>query len=139
MKPPSDRQVYCHRVKVKQEEIDDLDHVNNVVYVAWVQEAAAAHWNTFPESLRSQCKWVVMRHEIDYAAPAVEGDAISLFTWVDVASGAKQDRFVSIVRDADGLELAHAKTTWCLLDPVTGRPKRISAEIDRVLRSKEGK
>ncbi len=82
---------------------------------------------------------MVMRHEIDYHAAAMEGDVLSIYTWVDAATGVKQDRHVSIQRASDGKELASAKTTWCLLDPMTGRPKRISEELDRKLRSKEGK
>lgn len=140
MIPPLNQQVYRYPVVVTLDQIDDLDHVNNVVYIGWVQEVSAAHWeHAAPISLRAECMWVVMRHEIDYIAPAMEGDTLSLFTWVDAANGAKQDRHVSIQRASDGKELAYAKTTWCLLDPKAGRPKRISEEIDRRLRSKEGK
>jgi acyl-CoA thioester hydrolase len=139
MKAPIDQQVYCHPTRVTHDQIDDLNHVNNVVYLGWVQEAADSHWKAAAtESLRAECRWVVLRHEINYHAAAKEGDGLSLYTWVDAANGAKQDRHVSIQRTSDGKELAYAKTTWCLLDPVTGRPKRISEEIATRLRSKEG-
>jgi acyl-CoA thioester hydrolase len=139
MIPPLNQQVYCHPVTVTRDQIDNLQHVNNVVYLEWVQNAAAAHWeHAAPDNMRAECMWVVTRHEIDYLAPAVEGDSLSLCTWVDASNGAKQDRHVSIQRASDGKELAYAKTTWCLLDPRTGRPKRISKELEQLLRSEKG-
>lgn len=133
--PPSDQQVYRMSLRVGPEHIDDLQHVNNVVYVSWVQDVADAHWKAgASESLRSQCRWVVMRHLVDYHVSAVEGDELELFTWVDPPAGARQVRHVSIQRASDHKVLAYAETTWCLLDPVTARPKRISEEIDRAIR-----
>ena len=128
--PPNDRSVYCFNITVGATDIDDLDHVNNVVYVGWVQDAAGAHWKmAAPEALRSQCRWVVLRHEIDYIASAVLGEKLNVFTWVDAPSGALQTRHVSIQRVADHKVLAYAQSTWALLDPTTSRPKRISEEI----------
>lgn len=134
--PPTDQQVFRMRLRVGKEHIDNLDHVNNVVYVSWVQDVADAHWKTAaPAALRDLCRWVVMRHTVDYLAPAVEGDELELATWIDAANGARSIRHVSIQRTSDHKVMAYAETTWCLLDPVSGRPKRIGPEIDRVLRS----
>lgn len=133
--PPADQQVFRMTLHVGREHIDNLEHVNNVVYVGWVQDVADAHWKSgAPESLRDQCRWVVMRHLVDYHVSAVEGDDLELFTWVDPPSGARQVRHVSIQRAKDHKVLAYAETTWCLLDPQSGRPKRISEEIDRAIR-----
>ena len=33
-------------ISVAQADIDEHGHVNNVVYVRWVQEVATAHWRT---------------------------------------------------------------------------------------------
>jgi acyl-CoA thioester hydrolase len=137
--PPTDQQVYRMPLRVSSEHIDDLHHVNNVVYVSWIQEVAYAHWKAAaPESLRSQCRWVVMRHQVDYFVSAVEGDKLELITWVDAAQGARSVRHVSIQRTSDHKVLAYAETTWCLLDPVSGKPKRVAEEIDAVLRSECG-
>lgn len=138
--PPSDKDVFKLTIQVGQEDIDALNHVNNIVYLQWVQDVASGHWNKVaPTALRNQCMWVVLRHEIDYLAPAVQGDRIEATTWVDAPSGPRQLRHVSIQRVSDNKVLAHAKSTWCLLDPETGKPKRIFKEILDVFRLKEGK
>ena len=133
--PPSDRNVFVLPIKVSTSDIDDLNHVNNVVYVGWVQDAASAHWSAVASGeLRSQCMWVVLRHEIDYLAPAFEGDLLEAFTWVDSPNGPRQVRHVSIQRASDHNVLAYAQSTWCLLDPTSSKPKRISEEIANVFR-----
>lgn len=135
MAPPSDRQVYRMTLKVTREHIDDLDHVNNVVYLSWVQDVADAHWKGAASSrLRGECRWVVLKHLIEYHHAAVEGDEIELLTWVDEATGVRQVRHVSVQRASDHKVLAYAETTWCLLDPVSGKPKRIGAEIEKAIR-----
>jgi acyl-CoA thioester hydrolase len=105
-----------------------MGHVNNVVYVRWVQEVAAAHWaSSASDTLRAKYAWVVLRHEIDYKSPAFLHDEINGFTWVGDHSGARFDRYVKLM--SNGKVLAEAKTTWCLLDASSMRPIRIPEEI----------
>lgn len=119
---------YQHKIKVTGDDIDDLGHVNNVVYVRWVQEVAAAHWeHAAPVSLKVKYAWVVLRHEIDYKSPAFLKDEITGFTWVGEHHGARFDRFVRI--QCENKVLAEAKTSWCLLDAKIFRPIRIPEEI----------
>jgi acyl-CoA thioester hydrolase len=119
---------YQHKIKVTGDDIDDIGHVNNVVYVRWVQEVAAAHWeHAAPVSLKVKYAWVVLRHEIDYKSPAFLKDEITGFTWVGEHHGARFDRFVRI--QCENKVLAEAKTSWCLLDAKTFRPIRIPGEI----------
>src|SRR5690349_5129819 len=110
--------------------IDALGHVNNVVYLRWVQDVAAAHWQsatTPPE--RAAVAWVVLRHEIDYKHPAKSGDAVIARTWVGPPVAARFERHTEIVRAADGRVLAQARSLWCPVNPSTGRVQR----IDRAL------
>ena len=130
---PADREVFKLSFQVSHGDIDELNHVNNVVYLEWVQKISYAHWNTAPEELRSQCKWVVLRHEIDYHSPALPEDYVEALTWIEAPVGARQRRNVVIQRNRDGKVLAVANTTWCLLDPATNRPKKIGEEISAVL------
>jgi len=134
---PSDEEVFKMTFKVASDDIDELNHVNNIVYLEWVQHISYAHWNTAPEELRSRCKWVVLRHEIDYHSPALVGDTIDAITWIDAPEGPRQRRNVVIKRNKDGKVLAVANTTWCLLDPATNRPKKIGEEISSVLGLKQ--
>jgi len=115
-------------------DIDGLGHVNNLVYVRWIQEAAIAHWNILatPQE-QEEIAWVVRRHEIDYQRSAVEGDRITLRTWVGLASRTTFERHTEIIRAQDGQLLAKARTLWCPIDARTGRIKRVGPELrDRV-------
>jgi len=122
-------------ITVHKNDIDELGHVNNVVYVRWVQEAAAAHWDslTSPE-IRLKYLWVVMRHEIDYLSPAFEGDQLVATTWVGESTGARSIRFVQINNKQSGKLITKATTTWCLLDGDTQKPKRVVENVIRLLK-----
>lgn len=122
------------QIQVQDSDIDELGHVNNVVYLRWVQEVAAAHWaHAAPEDMKERYAWVVLRHEIDYQRPAFRSDRITGYTWVGEHQGARFDRFVSLYRSGTDELLAKAKTTWCLLDAATMRPRRIEEEILKIL------
>ncbi len=114
------------RIPVAPGDIDVNGHVNNVVYVRWVQEAATAHWlaRTSPDEHRS-VTWVVVRHEIDYRLAALPADVIEAVTWVGPASRHAYERNTELRRERDGEVLARARTLWCPLDPASGRPVRL--------------
>lgn len=116
--------------KVKPDEIDDMGHVNNVVYVQWVQDIAGAHWMSaaHPED-QENYRWVVLRHEVDYLKSALPEDEITATTWVDSLEGVRSVRMVEIKRGNE--LLAKAKTTWIMIDAKTGRPSRVSERIQK--------
>jgi len=116
-------------IRVQPDDIDVLGHVNNVVYLRWVQDIAVAHWQAAatPEQQETLI-WVVVRHEIDYKHPAMAGDEVLARTWVGVASRRTFERHTEISR-ADGRLLARARTLWCPLDPATYRPATVSADV----------
>ncbi|MBV4357420.1 acyl-CoA thioesterase [Pinibacter aurantiacus] len=125
--------VYAHTIAVEANDIDELGHVNNIVYVRWVQEAAAAHWNYLAdEETKRENAWVVVRHEIDYLSPALISDDVVAKTWVGESGGAKSVRYVDVC-SATGKIFAKAKTTWCLLSAQNMRPKRIDEKMLAVL------
>lgn len=116
--------------RVEARDLDERAHVNNVVYLQWVQDVAAAHWSALaPEGGVEEIAWVALRHEIDYLKPALLGDEIAIMTWVGVADGLSFERFTEIRRRSDDVVLARARTLWCPVDSRTGRPRRVSAEI----------
>ena len=110
--------------------IDELGHINNAVWVQWIQDVAVAHWNAIGDPAdREAYYWVVVRHEIDYLRPAHEGDLLQARTWVgDAPSGARFDRFVEFT-GADGKVCVRAKTGWAIIDKASGRPIRVPAEV----------
>lgn len=116
-------------IRVEPQHIDDMQHVNNVVYLQWVQDAALAHWNTAPAEVRNKYNWVALRHEIDYKAPGFLGDELVAKTWVFNFEGVKSIRMVQIIRTKDNRLLAEARSTWCLLNATSGRPSKIGDDI----------
>jgi acyl-CoA thioester hydrolase len=110
--------------------IDELGHVNNAVWVQWIQAVATAHWFALTGAEeQGQFIWVVVRHEIDYRRPLLDGQSVTAETWVaDKATGARFARFVRFV-GADDAIYVEAKTDWALLDRKTGRPQRVQAEM----------
>jgi acyl-CoA thioester hydrolase len=128
------KNIFDHRIIVLEADLDHMNHVNNVVYVQWVQDAASAHWNAvFSAELRERFNWVVLRHEIDYRSPARLSDELIARTWVKEYDGAKSIRMVQIIRECDGKVLVEAKTTWCLLSALNNRPVRVGDEIKNIL------
>jgi acyl-CoA thioester hydrolase len=125
---------FTHPIQVLSPDIDELGHVNNVVYVRYIQEVAAAHWEVIASAeLKNKYLWVVLRHEIDYRNPAFLNDKIVGTTWVGESNGAKFERFVKLVRASDQKVLAESKTIWCMLDAKTLRPTRIGDNILEIL------
>lgn len=115
-------------------DIDAQGHVNNVVYLRWMQEAATAHWETAaPAEHKAKVSWVVTRHEIDYKAPAFVGEQLVARTWVGKPSGATWERFIEIRRTGDDRLLARGRSVYAALDRVTGRPRRVDAELRKPL------
>ena len=117
-------------VSVLPSDIDEQNHVNNTVYLRWVQEVATAHWRAIASGkAQENIGWVVLRHEIDYKAPAAFGDQIMLRTWVGKATRLTFERFTEIRRRSDGQLLSTARTLWCPINAQTGRPVRVPAEV----------
>jgi acyl-CoA thioester hydrolase len=110
-------------------DIDELGHVNNSVWVRWIQDMATAHWNAAarPDHIAAFV-WVVVRHEIDFLGNIAAGERVEGRTWVgDAPRGARFDRHVEFVRG--GKVIVRAKTTWAILDKATGRILRVPKDV----------
>jgi acyl-CoA thioester hydrolase len=117
-------------VAVLPEDIDEQNHVNNAVYLRWVQEVATAHWRAVASAqAQRSVDWVVLRHEIDYKAPACLGEQVVLRTWVGTASRLRFERFTEIRRSSDCQLLSNARTLWCPINAQTGRPVRLPPDV----------
>ena len=118
------------RFTAARADIDELGHVNNAVWVRWVQEMAVAHWEaSAPAEHQAAFFWVVVRHEIDYPRPLREGESVTARTWVgDAPRGARFDRFVEF-SDEGGATYVRAKTTWAIIDRESGRVTRVPRQV----------
>ena len=118
------------RLVVEERHLDEQRHVNNVVYLQWVNDVAVAHWQAAASAdARAAIAWVALRHEIDYLGAALLGDEILLRTWVGPADGLLFERNTEVRRVADDRVLARVRTRWCPVDATTGRPRRVPAEV----------
>jgi acyl-CoA thioester hydrolase len=124
------RPVFEVELTAKPEHIDELGHVNNAVWVQWIQQVAVEHWNSVADAAHKEAyHWVVVRHEIDYLRAAVEGERIIARTWVGEApKGARFDRLMEFV-GPEGKICVRARTQWAIIDKALGRPIRVPPEV----------
>jgi acyl-CoA thioester hydrolase len=121
---------FTHAFDPQTVDFDELGHVNNAVYLRWAQEIAVRHWtHVAGPDLIARWLWVVLRHEIDYRNPILPGDRALARTWLGRAEGPRYDRYVDIRKPGADRPAALVKSTWCLLDASTRRPRRVGADI----------
>ena len=112
------------------QDIDELGHVNNAVWVDWIQQIATAHWSAVaaPEHQAAYI-WVVTRHEIDYRGNIGPGESVTAETFIPTGpTGARFDRRVDF-RNAAGQVIVSANTTWAMIDRASGRLSRVRDEV----------
>ncbi len=130
MNPYPSHEPYEMIIQVQPGDIDEMEHVNNVVYLRWVQEVAVAHWYAAAtEEQKVALLWVVARHEIDYLRPAMPGEELVLRTWVGEAAGRHFTRHTEIRRVSDGKALARARSQWVPVDTETKRPVKAGPDV----------
>jgi acyl-CoA thioester hydrolase len=112
------------------DDIDELGHVNNAVWVRWIQDVATAHWMAVAgDASVAAFLWVVVRHEIDYVGNVRLGDSVTARTWIsDPPKGARFDRNMEFA-NASGKIVVKSKTTWALIDRTTGRIARVPPAV----------
>lgn len=117
-------------LKVTQHDLDALNHVNNVRYVAWVQDIAKQHWmQVAPKKIIENYHWVIIKHCIEYKSAALLHDKVHLKTFIKTIEGAISTRIVEISNHETNLLLATSETKWCLISKKSNRPTRITSEI----------
>ena len=128
------KNVYTLTITVSPEDLDLLHHVNNLVYVKWMDKIATNNWaHLTKDTPLPQYVWVVVRHEIDYLKQAILGDEIIVKTWVGETKGVTSVRFMEFYKN--DVLLVKAKTTWAMLDAITHKPSRIRENVLKVLQA----
>lgn len=121
---------FTRQITATPADIDELGHVNNAVWVQWIQDVAVAHWMAVaaPEH-QAAYFWVITRHEIDYRGNVTVGETVTAETWVaEPPRGARFDRLMKFT-GADGKVKVEARTTWAIVDRASGRILRVPGEI----------
>lgn len=128
--------IYKFDIKVTADEMDGNGHVNNVVYIQWMQDAAVRHAQATGctrESLAAGGTWVVRTHQIEYLNPVFAGDIVTVLTWVSNRLKVRSLRKYQFIRAEDGILAARAETDWVFVNAKTGRPQAIADEIKNTL------
>jgi acyl-CoA thioester hydrolase len=121
---------FTRSITASEADIDELGHVNNAVWVRWIQEVAVAHWHAVASAEQHAAYvWMITRHEIDYRGNVRAGETVTAETWVpEPPKGARFDRHMRFT-GADGRVKVEAVTTWALLDRASGRLLRVPEEL----------
>ncbi|ANF82129.1 thioesterase [Acinetobacter sp. NCu2D-2] len=122
--------IFDLEIKVKPEHIDQLGHVNNVVYVQWMQDVASAHIEALGLGLKEYIElkhaMVAVEHHVQYRKAAFEGESLILRTWLSDINALYSYRQYVFYRPSDRSILFMGNTQWACVEIVTGRPKRMS-------------
>jgi len=126
--------IYIKTITIPASAIDENGHVNNVVYVQWMQDIALEHYSSIGgiEAQGPDATWVIRKHSIEYFLPAFEGEEIEIHTWVESLRKVRSLRMYEFVRKSDGKILVKGETDWVFMDVKTGRVKAIPVEVEKV-------
>jgi len=128
--------IFQFDIAVIPDVVDGNGHVNNVIYIQWLQDAATRHATATgciaaTEALGAS--WVVRTHHIEYLAPAFAGDTLTMLTWVANFHKVRSLRKYKLIRAQDQTIVARAETDWVLVNAKTGRPLAITDDIKQTL------
>jgi acyl-CoA thioester hydrolase len=125
--------IFSRQITVSQSDLDDLEHVNNVRYVQWIQDISKEHWvHKAPKQIQDSVFWVVMTHHIQYKAPALLNDPITISTYIKETKGAKSIRVVEMKHSETNTVFVRSTTEWCLLNKENLKPMRVSDQIQDI-------
>jgi acyl-CoA thioester hydrolase len=127
--PGSPVRVYSKRFAIPEDAIDRQGHVNNLAYVAWMQDvaiehSAAAGW-PMERYLALGAGWVVRSHFVEYLRPAFAAERLAVHTWVPEFTQRSTPRRYLFVRENDGQLVVRAETRWVFIDLTTGRRRAL--------------
>ena len=128
--------IFEKKILVTPGVVDGNRHVNNVVYIQWLQDTAIDHADSsgcMAATAAAGATWVVRSHFIEYLAPAFVDDVLAIQTWVVNFQKVRSLRRYKIVRPADDTVIARAETDWVFVNALTGRPQAIPADVKATL------
>ena len=119
----SNSPIFTYSFIVPQSAIDEYGHVNNVIYVQWMQDAAIRHSEAIVGYKPVEnTGWFAREHRIEYLAPAYLGEEIEVSTWLAEVKRARVHRRYEFIRKEDGKVISKGETIWIYVNLKTGRP-----------------
>ena len=120
--------MFRHAIGIRPDDIDHMGHVNNSVYLRWVQDAVTRYWEAVaPAEAVARHLWVALKHEISYRRPAFLEDGLVAEVIAEGMQGARS-QFTTCIRRGEEL-LAEVRSSWCCLDSATLRPARLARDV----------
>lgn len=117
-------------IQVSEEDLDELEHVNNIRYIEWIQTISREHWLLVTENRhKNELLWVVRKHDITYYSSAKLKDELSITTFIEGFKGPISTRIVEIKNNNTGDLVVKSITDWCLIDSGNMKPKRIPESL----------
>lgn len=117
-----------HPLAILASHIDHMGHVNNAVYLSWVQEAVVKHWEKFaPADAQASYLWIAVKHEITYRKAAFLEDNLIATTVLEGVKGVRAFYRTAIRRGEE--VLAEIDSTWCSVDAISHRPVRVARDV----------
>ena len=132
MKKSNSNAIYRYEFTVPESAVDQNGHVNNVVYVQWMQDVAILHANATGGTRAMHAAggtWVVHSHKVEYLSPAFADEEIVALTWVVNFRRVRSIRRYKFVKKNDNKLLARGETEWVFVDAESGRPRMIPDEV----------
>jgi len=127
--------VFRFELVVPLDALDGNQHVNNVAYVGWMQEAAIRHATATGCARVTRelgAIWVVRTHRIEYFIPAFAAETLQIVTWVADLRKVRSLRRYQVIRSRDQALLAEGETDWVFVDARTGKPRLIPEEVRKL-------
>jgi acyl-CoA thioester hydrolase len=129
---------YTVRWPVRQYELDLLGHVNNSVYLNWVEQVAIEHVEGLgfgrEWSLAHGGVWVVREHHVTYHRPVAYGDVVLVTTLPQEIGGVRGVRRTEIHRESDAALMTEVVSHWIWVRTSDGRPTRIPPDLRSLFR-----
>jgi acyl-CoA thioester hydrolase len=120
--------MFRHRVAILPADIDHMGHVNNSVYLKWVQDAVVDYWQTVaPADAVAAHLWVALKHEITFLKPTFLQDNVVAEVIAEKVQGARAF-FRTVLKRGDDV-LSEIHSSWCCLDAVTQRQARLARDV----------
>lgn len=120
--------MFRHPVAIQPDDIDHMGHVNNAVYLKWVQDAVVDYWQSVaPADAVARHLWVALKHEITYLKPTFLQDNVVAEVIAEKVEGARA-MFHTVLKRGEDV-LSEINSSWCCLDAVTKRPARLARDI----------
>ncbi|WP_456115178.1 acyl-CoA thioesterase [Sphingomicrobium astaxanthinifaciens] len=119
---------FHHPIGIEPADIDHMGHVNNSVYLKWVQDAVVDYWSKVaPPDAVARHLWVALKHEISYRRPTFLDDVVVADVIAEKVSGARAF-FTTVIKRGEET-IAEVKSVWCCLDAVSQRPARLAKDV----------